>query len=85
MLSCKKATELIEKKDLVGLDPIQNIQLSVHIMLCKACKDYKQQSIFLDKMISKQMKKNAQLPDKDIQPGPELKKHIRELIEKRNK
>ncbi len=36
-------------------------------------------------MISMQMKENAQLPKKDIQPDPELKRHIRELLEKRKK
>ena len=85
MLSCKKATELIEKKDLVGLDPIQNMQLSAHMMLCKACKDYEQQSHFLDKMISMHMKKNSQFPYKDIQPDPELKKRIAELIREKHK
>lgn len=80
MLSCKKATELIEKKDLAGLDPIQNMQLSLHLMMCKACKDYEKQSLFLDEIISMQMKKNSRLHEKDNQLDEEFKKKICEMI-----
>jgi hypothetical protein len=76
MLSCKKATELIEKKDLVGLDPIQNMQLSVHLMLCKACKDYEKQSHLMDKMVSMHMKKNTPTIDKKDDADPDLKEMI---------
>lgn len=85
MLSCKKATELIEKKDLAGLDPIQNLQLSLHLMMCKACKDYEKQSTLLDNMVSLQMKRNTKSAIEQKKETIELKGRIITLICEKDK
>ncbi len=53
MLSCKKATTLIEKKALFGLSWKENIQLRLHKSMCDACTTYEKQSKLLDKLLYK--------------------------------
>ena len=53
MLSCKKATELIEKKSIVGLSWKENIRLKVHTKMCDACTNYQTQSKEIDVMLRK--------------------------------
>jgi hypothetical protein len=49
MISCKKATELIEKKSVVTeLTFGEKLQLRMHTAMCKACTNYQKQSIFID-------------------------------------
>lgn len=48
MLSCKKATELIEKKNCVKLSMTEKIQLNLHTKMCKSCNAYKQESVFFE-------------------------------------
>lgn len=48
MLSCRKATELIEKKLFVGLRSHEKVQLYLHTSMCDACKKYSHQSKELD-------------------------------------
>lgn len=54
MLSCKKVTELIEKKSLVGLNWKEKIQFTMHTSMCDACSTYQKQSEFLDKILYQQ-------------------------------
>lgn len=48
MLSCKKATMLIEKKKFVKLKKIESIQLFLHKTMCKPCSRYENQSNIID-------------------------------------
>lgn len=48
MLSCKKSSELVEKKFSFGLTLIEKIQLSMHTSMCDACKSWEKQSKDLD-------------------------------------
>ena len=52
LLSCKKATELIEKRKIVSLTTSEKIQLKLHTSMCNACKSYEKQSDILDKALS---------------------------------
>lgn len=54
MLSCKKATELVEKKSLVDLSWREKAQLNMHTRMCDACSAYKKQSELLDKILYQQ-------------------------------
>lgn len=54
MLSCKKVTELIEKKSLVGLTWKEKIQFTMHTSMCNACSTYQKQSEFLDEILYQQ-------------------------------
>jgi hypothetical protein len=51
-LSCLKATELIEKRLHFKLSIKEKLQLKVHKMMCSACSNYEKQSIFIEKGIS---------------------------------
>ena len=51
--SCKKTTELIDKKFLTSLTIKEKMQLSIHTSMCKTCKSYEHQSKFIDNAISK--------------------------------
>ncbi len=51
MLSCKKATELMEKKGFVRLSNVERIQLFMHTRMCDACGRYAKQSKLIDKVL----------------------------------
>ena len=51
MLSCKKATELIEKKSLVGLSWKENVRLRMHTTMCDGCTAYQKQSLLIDTLL----------------------------------
>lgn len=55
MLSCKKATELIEKRQVKPLSAIEKIQLDAHLSMCKACHAYEDQSVQIDQLWEKQI------------------------------
>lgn len=44
IISCHKATFLIEKRDAGGLTLGENLSLGIHTILCEACKRYEKQS-----------------------------------------
>jgi len=56
VLSCLKATELIEKKMDGKLNFIQNMQLNMHKSMCKACMNYEKQSFILDEVLKQPLK-----------------------------
>ena len=51
MLSCKKATELMEKRSLVGLSVKEKFQLRLHTSVCDGCLAYQKQSFLIDKLL----------------------------------
>ena len=51
MLSCKRATELIEKKSLVGLTVKENARLHMHTAMCDGCTAYRKQSLLIDRLL----------------------------------
>ncbi len=52
MLSCDKATELIDKRSVIDITCNEKWQLKFHTIMCKACHEYQKQSKFLDKILS---------------------------------
>jgi hypothetical protein len=83
MLSCRKATELTEKKSLRGLKGTEKFQLLLHTSMCDACSLYYKQSHFIDKVLEHQS--NPELKGK--QPAgkrlsSESKKEIISNLEK---
>ena len=75
MLSCQKATELVEKKQLVGLSLVERIKLLVHLRLCGSCMNYRKQSLFLQDWWKRQA---AQPTEEDTteNPSSNFKKEI---------
>ena len=47
-LSCKNATELIEKQSSVKLNWLTQLKLQFHLMVCKVCHSYYKQSKAMD-------------------------------------
>jgi hypothetical protein len=60
--SCKKVTELVEKKRIEGISPYENLQVNLHFLVCKACYRYQQQSDLLEVLFAGIGKKAKQLP-----------------------
>jgi len=75
-LSCKKATELIEKKLLFKLSWKEKIQLTTHKMMCNACTHYEKQSELIEKGLAKSNEKNFTRED-----VAQLKKLINEKLD----
>jgi len=61
LLSCKRAGELIEKQSLFQLRWNEQLQLRMHVRICKFCAIYQQQSILLDHLIRHQMMETGDL------------------------
>jgi hypothetical protein len=53
MLSCRKATELMEKKLHANLALTERLQLFLHTRMCDACRIYEKQSHFMDSVLKK--------------------------------
>jgi hypothetical protein len=51
MLSCKKATELMEKLSLVGLSKKEKFRLRLHTSMCDGCTAYQKQSLVIDNLL----------------------------------
>lgn len=81
MLSCKKATELIEKKLLTTLSFREKVQLKMHKSLCDACTAYEKQSKLMDQLLSKHIHNDGkEIKSYEVFENEELKKKIMEKI-----
>lgn len=52
MLSCRKASGLIEKQLNFSLGPVEKIQLFMHTSMCDACKSYQKQSKDMESLLN---------------------------------
>jgi hypothetical protein len=79
MLSCKKASKLIDKKSLVKLSWKENLQLNMHTAMCDGCKAYEKQSLILDHILHKHIQygDESQVPQLE---NPELKNKIKSKL-----
>ena len=59
MLSCKKATELIEKRTLLKLSFKEKVQLRMHKSMCDACTEYEKQSRKIDELLHKHIQDDS--------------------------
>lgn len=53
MITCKKATEMIERNNSNDLSMGELMKLKLHLFLCKACKIYENQSKQIDTFLKK--------------------------------
>lgn len=74
MLSCKRATELIEKRTFVGLSFKEKVQLSMHKSMCDACTAYEKQSKKIDELLKNSGEEDAEKIT--IQSNQQLKESI---------
>lgn len=54
-LSCEKATELIEMKQVKKIGYFKEVQLKFHLAVCSACKLYSIQSKLINKILFKKI------------------------------
>ena len=78
MLSCKKATELIEKRLIIKLSIIEKIQLKMHTAVCSQCSTYEKQSEIIENSISK----IQQASKEKLKLSSEKKEQILKQLEK---
>ncbi|MFP9113579.1 hypothetical protein ACLI1A_06535 [Flavobacterium sp. RHBU_3] len=50
-ISCKKATGLIDKRQLVSLTVSETIQLRIHTTICSICRRYEKQSAWIEQAV----------------------------------
>jgi len=55
VLSCYKASLLIEKGNVLPLSFTQRIQLKLHTKICDKCNNYQKQSKWIDLILKKQL------------------------------
>lgn len=80
MLSCKKASSLIEKQSSDNLSFREDIQLKVHTLFCKTCAAYQRQSKAIDSSLSKWVKTKKDQSDAKL--SEEIKSNILKEIKK---
>jgi 5,10-methylenetetrahydrofolate reductase len=82
MLSCKKATELIDKKIHIGITPNEKIKLHFHTMMCNACTNYEKQAHIMDKALKDKQSEQSDLAEP---PAGLIDRVIFKLEENKNK
>ena len=80
VLSCKKASGLIEKKIHFSLSRIEKVQLFLHTSMCDSCKGWEKQSKDIDSTIKNHLHTNARTND-IIQEG--LSEQVKQSIIKK--
>lgn len=73
-LSCRKATELIEKRMHFNLSFSEQVQLKMHKAMCDACTNYEKQSAVIENAIEKSSSQGNQIADLHILKGSILSK-----------
>jgi hypothetical protein len=82
VLSCRKASGLIEKGIYFKLSALERIQLRWHLMLCDACTTYKKQSGLLHELLMKHEHDHTQAPPLPEDTTQDLKDRIIRDLEK---
>lgn len=75
--NCQKATFLIEKKKLLGINPLQQIELGIHLAGCSVCRLYERQSLVIDRLLKQTPSEDVPL---DTRLNEEFKKALHEKI-----
>lgn len=57
LYNCRKATFLIEKKNLTNISVREQMELKIHLAACSVCRLYQQQSGFINQMVKKHLVK----------------------------
>lgn len=83
MLSCEKASGLIEKKLHFPLSSIEKMQLYFHTSMCDTCKSYQKHSKDLDTLLEKHIHHNPKISGNfDDVLSEDIKKSIVRELEK---
>ncbi|MEO8416512.1 MAG: hypothetical protein ABI472_22805 [Ginsengibacter sp.] len=74
MLSCVKATELMELKEVVRLRIIEKIQLRMHVAVCSGCRNYRKQTKLINDLLSENFNTMPATPGTDELEAAIIKK-----------
>lgn len=78
MLSCNKATLLIEKRHARPLSFVERVQLKMHLAMCDKCTEYQKQSLLIENIL-KASRKNIPNPS-ELKLSPDSKALIQNTI-----
>jgi len=81
-LSCKKATELMERKAEGNIGFIENIQLFWHKGMCKVCALYEKQTRLLNRLLQKHLLQRKAAPLSESESSTLRAKIISEIEKK---
>lgn len=81
VLSCHKATLLIEKSLHTDLSFIERLQLNIHLKLCHFCADYQTDAVATDKALKKLASKRSRTP-RSLLTDNEVKEAEERILEK---
>lgn len=59
MVNCRKASVLIERRELRSLSPAERMGLWYHLRICGACKAYEKQSALIDRWLEERRDRSA--------------------------
>lgn len=68
VLSCQKASELIEKQQYFGLTSTEKIRLLMHTSMCDACSSWQKQSSDIDQVLQQRAEEPTP-PDTNTEVG----------------
>lgn len=80
MLSCRKATELMEKELHFKLSFIEKIQLRMHTSMCDACNAYQKNNVILEQTLKNHIS-SQEKQYKNIKLSEEFKKELIKNLE----
>ncbi|RAJ37161.1 hypothetical protein [Pedobacter cryoconitis] len=78
--NCRKATFLIEKKQLTALTFKERVELRIHLTGCSFCRLFQKQSIGINKMIYALFHSAA---DRELKLDDDYKKQLQKRIEEK--
>lgn len=65
ILSCVKATELMELREVAPLSLVEKIQLKMHVTMCSGCKNYMKQTKLINQLLNKNFNSTPATPGTD--------------------
>lgn len=77
LLNCKKATYLIEKRQLENITPMETCDLEIHLKCCSMCETYMNQSVLINDWIRKVFVINYS----DLRLEDKFKKELQDRID----
>lgn len=77
--NCRKATFLIEKKQIGKITLREQLELKIHLAGCSVCKTFERQSIMINRMVQ-QLIHAAHQPE--IKLDDQVKREMQQQIEK---
>ena len=81
MLSCRKATELIEQQLYFRLSPLEKVKLRMHLLMCDYCTRYKKQSLFIHELLCRHDQDHHTSGVTPEEKNPHLQEKIMQEIE----